>query len=173
MDEVQQQDIPFPVGEGEFLRLLRLRETGVANGLSDPALDALCAEACAHFKVASAAVTILDAEFQHLRARSGIDAETTPRCVAFCNHTILARDVFVVPDAREHADFRDNPLVTGPPFIRFYAGAALTYSTDLTFGAFCLLDSSPRRFSLGDRAELADFADRAVILIHRWIRAQR
>lgn len=173
MDEVRQQDIPFPVGEHEFLRLLRLRESGVAAGLSDPALDALCTEACAQFNVASAAVTILDEDFQHLRARAGIDAESTPRCVAFCNHTILERDVFVVPDARKEDAFRDNPLVTGPPFIRFYAGAALAYSTDLTFGAFCILDSTPREVSLGDRAELADFADRAVALIHRWIRAQR
>lgn len=173
MDEVRQQDIPYPVGEHEFLRLLRLRETGVAEGLNDPDLDALCEEARAHFNVASATVTILDEEFQHLRARAGIDAENTPRCVAFCNHTILERDVFVVEDARENDAFRDNPLVTGPPFIRFYAGAALVYSTELTFGAFCLLDDTPRSFSLGDRAELTDFADRAVALIHRWIRARK
>lgn len=166
-------DIAYPVGEKEFLRLLRLHETGVATGLNDPELDALCEEACAHFRVTTAAVTILDETLQYLRARAGIDVESTPRCIAFCNYTILGRDVFVVSDARKSDLFRDNPVVTGPPFVRFYAGASLIYSTELTFGAFCLLDPEPRAFSLGERAELVDFADRAVFLIHRWILAQR
>lgn len=173
MVEIPQQDNLYPVREDEFLRLLRLEETGVATRLRDPELDALCAEARSHFDVASAAVTILDRELQHLRARSGVDAETTPRSFAFCNHTILRQDVFVVPDALEAPAFRDNPLVTGPPGIRFYAGAPLVYTTELTFGAFCIFDSRPRAFSLGDSAELADFADRAVALIHRWILDQR
>ena len=168
-----QKDKSYPVGEKEFLRLLRLGETGVASYLADPELDSLCAEACAHFKVASAAVTILDEQFQHLRARANIDAETTPRNVAFCNHTILQRDVFVVPDALNAPEFQNNPLVTGPPYVRFYAGASLEYSHELTFGAFCLLDTAPRSFSVGDRAELVDFAERAVTLIHRWIVASR
>ncbi len=173
MDEEVKQDSPYPVRENEFLRLLRLRETGVASRLADPDLDALCAEACKHFEAASAAVTILDEDFQHLRARANIDAESTPRGVAFCNHTILQRDVFVVPDAHQSPLFHNNPLVTGPPYIRFYAGAALEYSTELTFGAFCIFDAKPREFSLGDKAELVYFAERAVLLIHRWIVATR
>lgn len=173
MSDDAQHHRSYPVGEKEFLRLLRLHETGVASQLSDPKLDELCTEACTHFKVTSAAVTILDEEFQHLRARAHIDTATTARDAAFCNHTILQRDVFVVPDARQSLDFQNNPLVTGPPYIRFYAGAPLEYSTELTFGAFCLLDNEPRAFSLGDRAELVDFAERAVTLIHRWIVASR
>lgn len=173
MDGPDPEDIPYPVAEDEFRRLLRLQETGVATRLNDPALDALCAEACEHFSVSTAAVTVLDEDLQYLRAKAGIDAESTPRCIAFCNYTILERDVFVVSDARQSPLFRDNPLVTGAPFVRFYAGAALIYSTELTFGAFCLLDPEPREFTLGDRAELVDFADRGVALIHRWILAQR
>lgn len=173
MDEEVEQGIRYPVGENEFLRLLRLRETGVASGLADPELDCLCADACAHFNVASAAVTILDEDFQHLRARANIEAETTLRSVAFCNHTILQTGVFVVSDSHQSPVFRNNPLVTGPPFIRFYAGAALEYSTELTFGAFCIFDPESRAFSLGDKAELVYFAERAVSLVHRWIVATR
>lgn len=169
MAELGPEDIAYPVKQNEFLRLLRLRETGLAPALQDPALDQLCQDACAHFKVATAAVTILTEELQHLRARAGIEAETTPRAMAFCNYTILEDEVFVVPDALQSDLFRTNPLVTGAPFIRFYAGAPLRYSDELTLGAFCLLDPAPGVFTLGDRAELRDFADRAVLLIHRWI----
>lgn len=162
----------YPMGSKEFLRLLRLAETGLISDWRSPELDELCTEARAHFGVASAAVTILDKDFQYIRARSGIEASSTPRCVAFCNYTILENDVFVVEDTLLRPEFRNNPLVTGDPFLRFYAGAALVFSRDLTLGAFCILDPKPRAFSRADQAELADFADRAVSVIRRWVLAQ-
>jgi GAF domain-containing protein len=68
----------------------------------------------------------------------------------------------VVPDALADERFKDNPFVTGAPFIRFYAGAPLIFLENIRLGAFCLLDTKPRAFSRGDRAELQLFADRVV-----------
>lgn len=116
-----------------------------------------------------AAVTLLTEDIQLLMAREGLDADHTPRNVAFCNYTILEDAVFVVPDAHGDPRFRANPLTTGSPFIRFYAGAPLIFLAGLRIGAFCLFDGQARgAFTHGERAELVDFADRAVqILVSR------
>jgi GAF domain-containing protein len=102
-----------------------------------------------------------------VKARAGTDLEQTPRSVAFGDYTIRADNVFVVPDARTDPRFASNPLATGEPFLRFYAGAPLIYRRDIRFGALCLLDARLREFSLGDRAELELMADEAVSLVIR------
>jgi len=123
----------------------------------------LCAEAQAHFGVNIAAVTLLTEDLQIIKARAGIEIDETPRDIALCNYTILEDAVFVVPDTTRDPRFSKHPMTTSDPFIRFYAGAPLTYITDLRLGAFCLLDSTSRRnFTKGEKLELVDFADRAV-----------
>ncbi|WP_090747179.1 GAF domain-containing protein [Paracoccus tibetensis] len=134
----------------------------------DPELDALCDEARAIFLVPHALVSLIDATRQVFLGRSGLERSETPRSMSFCNYAILGDDVFVVEDAHADPRFMDNPLVTGEPFIRFYAGAPLVYLKDIRLGALCLLDSRPRKFTLGERAELAAMAEAAVsILVSR------
>ena len=154
--------ISFPTGPNEIERLKALLELSLHAGEPDPALDAICQTARERFDVPIALVTLLYHERQLLRGRSGTDGTETPRSLAFCNHTILADEIFVVLDATADPRFADNPLVTGEPHIRFYAGAPLTYLHGIRFGALCLIDRKPRRFSLGDRAELAELADTVV-----------
>jgi GAF domain-containing protein len=74
-------------------------------------------------------VTLIDSNMQWLKARCGLDIKSTPREVAFCNHTIAADDILIVPDAQQDEGFACNPLVTGAPFIRFYAEAPLILSS--------------------------------------------
>ncbi len=112
-----------------------------------------------------ALVTIVTQDQQLVRAGVGTDLQKTSRPDAFCDHLIRSDEVLVVPDARQDPRFAANPLVTGPPFIRFYAGAPLIYLQQIRFGALCLLDPEPRGFSLGDRAELTLMADEVVSLI--------
>lgn len=50
--------------------------------------------------------------------------------------------IFVIPDTHKNALFRENLLVTGPPFIRFYAGAAIVVNGHRV-GTFCILDTKP------------------------------
>lgn len=142
-----------------------MRESGLLTASASPELDEICRQAKAHFQVAMALVTLIDREVQIVKARVGTDLESTPRSVAFCDYTIRTDDVFVVPDATKDERFASNPLVTGEPFVRFYAGAPLVYQRQIRLGALCLLDPVPREFSLGDRAELTLMAEEAVSII--------
>jgi len=153
----------YPVGEFEITRRRRLSDAGFADLATIPELDALCKDAKAQFGTNYAAVTLLTEELQVLKAKAGIDVEQTPRELAFCNYTILEDAVFVVLDTHNDPRFSQHPLTIDYPFIRFYAGAPLTYLANIRIGAFCLFDSNPRRsFTNGEQAELVDFAERAV-----------
>lgn len=155
----------FPVGPDETERVRELLQMDLLSRQQDPALNALCAEARAKFEVSTALVTLLSESKQVFQGSCGIAQSETPRSVAFCNYTILGDEVFVVEDAQADARFAINPLVTGAPFIRFYAGAPLIYLRNIRLGAFCLLDSRPRTFSLGEREELQLFADSAISVL--------
>jgi GAF domain-containing protein len=157
----------------EFQRLQALRESGLLTAPAFPGLNEICQQAKAHFKVAMALVTLIDKDLQIIKARVGTTLEQTPRSDAFCDYTIRADDVFVVPDATKDPRFAANPLVTGEPYLRFYAGAPLIYLRDIRLGALCLLDPKPREFSLGDRAELAEMSDEAVSIIMRQVLDRR
>ncbi|MBQ1203306.1 MAG: GAF domain-containing protein [Loktanella sp.] len=165
------QPSDFPIGPNEAKRLRLLSESGFADGSRVPALDELCADAKADFGTKFAIISLLTQELQLIKARAGIDVDSTPRGLAFCNYTILSDSVFVVLDATKDIRFRDNPLTNGEPFIRFYAGAPLIYINNIRLGAFCLLDTTPRAaFSTGDKAELADYAERASHLLIQHLR---
>lgn len=157
--------VNVPQDKTERLRQLKLSEGGFDRLAQDPELDALCTEAKELFGVESVAITLLTRDKQLFPARAGTEIECTPRNVAFCNHTIQRDSVFVVKDAQLDPRFRDNPLTTAGPHIRFYAGAPLTYQEGIRLGAFCLMDSTPRDFSLGEQAELMDFAERAISIM--------
>ncbi|WP_114964554.1 GAF domain-containing protein [Alkalilacustris brevis] len=157
--------VDFPQDTSEHLRQLKLSEGGFDRLVQDPELDALCTEAKELFGVESVAITLLTRDKQLFPARAGTEIECTPRNMAFCKHTIMRDAVFVVKDAHLDPRFRDIPLTTGGPHIRFYAGAPLIYQEGIRLGAFCLMDSAPRDFSLGDEAELMDFAERAISIM--------
>jgi GAF domain-containing protein len=152
----------FPIGPHEEERLRALLETGILDKAQDTAFDAITQEARSHFSVPMCLVTLLDRDRQWIRSAKGICLAQTPREIAFCNYTILSDEVFVVEDAQADDRFKDNPIVTGEPGIRFYAGAPLIYTESIRLGALCLLDTKPHGFSRGDRAELLLFADRVV-----------
>jgi GAF domain-containing protein len=154
----------------EFRRIQVLHETGLLSSPALPELDEICRRAREHFGVATALVTLIDRDTQIIKAREGSDLEQTPRAWAFCDYTIRTDRVFVVPDATQDERFVANPLVTGAPFIRFYAGAPLVYLQDVRLGALCLLDPKPRQlaeFTLGAKAELVGMADEVVSVIVR------
>jgi PAS domain S-box-containing protein len=109
-------------------------------------------------KVPTALISLVDAERQWFKSRDGLDASQTARDISFCTHAILQDDVFVVEDAWADPKFADNPLVTGPPYIRFYAGKPLFSTTGKKVGTLCVLDSRPRQLSEEEEAKLASLA---------------
>lgn len=91
-----------------------------------------------------ALVSVVEEHFQRFISRVGTDLTETPRSQSFCAYAMYGHQVMEVPDARDDKRFADNPLVTGAPHIRFYAGAPLVTAEGLALGALCVIDNKPR-----------------------------
>jgi phosphoribosyl 1,2-cyclic phosphodiesterase/GAF domain-containing protein len=111
------------------------------------------------FDVPIALVSLVDHDRQWFKSRHGLDATESPRDTAFCAHAILARSVMQVPDALQNPRFADNPLVVGPPRVRFYAGAPLSAADGSRVGTLCLIDRRPRELGSQQIGLLRDLAD--------------
>ncbi|MGV3555762.1 MAG: GAF domain-containing sensor histidine kinase [Croceibacterium sp.] len=156
---------PLPPGESERLRAIdRYRLAGADR---DASLDRIAQLAAQVLDVPIALVSIVQADNQCFPGASGLDVPGTPRDVAFCAHAILSSDVMVVPDAVADPRFAENPLVTGEPHIRFYAGAPLVAAGGHRLGTLCAIDHRPREFGAEQRDLLTRMADLAVELIER------
>jgi PAS domain S-box-containing protein len=103
-------------------------------------------------------VALIDQDRQWFKSCVGTETRETHRDLAFCAHTIMAGEVLIVPDATKDERFRHNALVTGPPHIRFYAGAPLSTTDGFRIGTLCVIDTVPRDFSDADAAVLTDLA---------------
>jgi diguanylate cyclase (GGDEF)-like protein/PAS domain S-box-containing protein len=146
----------LPPNETE--RLAALRDLQILDTPAEAHFDAVCSAASALFSVPIALVSLIDSDRQWFKAKCGIDVVGTPRELAFCTYAILRDDVLVVEDATADPRFADNPLVTGEPRIRFYAGAPLVLRSGIRVGTLCVIDRKPRSFSDFDKAKLQDFA---------------
>ena len=104
------------------------------------------------------AVSLVDRERQWFKSTQGIDVTETPRSMSFCSHTILDPGLLVVPNAIDDHRFSNNPLVTGAPHIRSYAGAPLRTPDGYNVGALCAIDTVPRDFSEAQLGILSSFA---------------
>jgi GAF domain-containing protein len=107
-------------------------------------------------------VSMVDDERRWFKAKWGLDASETPREHPFCAHAILDRETMVVTNATEDERFSDNPLVTGDPNIRFYAGARLITQNGHPVGTLCVIDTEPRNISDEDLTTLRHLSTLAV-----------
>ncbi|TCS37963.1 PAS domain S-box-containing protein/diguanylate cyclase (GGDEF)-like protein [Paucimonas lemoignei] len=112
-----------------------------------------------------AVITLLDENRQWFKSSVGLDLSETPRDIAFCHHTVASRDFFVVRDAQTDRRFRDNPLVTGPPHIRFYAGAPLATPQGHVIGTLAVIDAKPRQLTALQEKCLRILSRHVVVLL--------
>ncbi|MDA7085026.1 sensor domain-containing diguanylate cyclase [Pseudomonas sp. SA3-5] len=125
---------------------------------ADPYLDTLVRVVRELFEVETVLVSLIDHERQWFKARLGLDVAETPRSVSFCGHAILASEHFIVEDASADPRFADNPLVTGHPFLRFYAGQPLFAENGQALGTLCLIHSQAKQLNERQLRLLRDMA---------------
>ena len=147
----------YPIGENEISRVAALRALEIVGTPATAPFDAIAQLAAETFGCPIAFVSLLDENEQWFKAECGLGNRSTSRDIAFCNYTILGTQAFVVEDALKDARFSTNPLVTGPPGVRFYAGVPITTATGYRIGALCVNDTRPRQFSEADIARLHKF----------------
>lgn len=136
---------PLPVNEAE--RLAALRAYAVLDTPADPTFDTIANLAQASLHMPIALISLVDDGRQWFKAALGLGTRQTPRDYSFCAHAILQAGTFVVTDATQDARFVGNPLVTGDPGIRFYAGANLLSPQGHALGTLCVIDRQPRGLS--------------------------
>lgn len=165
------QIAPLPANEEQ--RLARLIGLGVLDTLPQQAFDDISALAQTLCGTPVALITLIDRDRQWFKSRIGVDLTETAREVAFCSHAILAPDqVMQVNDARQDHRFHDNPLVTGPTQVRFYAGAPIVTGEGFALGTVCVLDREARALSPAQLDGLSRLSSLvATLLEHEKIRA--
>lgn len=151
---------PLPADEDD--RLQALRRLLILDTPPEERFDRLTAFAAEEFDMPMVLLSLIDDKRQWFKARHGLEVPETPRDISFCGHAILQDTTMVVQDATHDERFIGNPLVTGDPHIRFYAGAPLTLPDGQNIGTLCLLDRQPRDLDAIGLAVLASLRDLAV-----------
>ncbi|MFT3698015.1 MAG: diguanylate cyclase [Kofleriaceae bacterium] len=147
---------PKPPNEAQ--RLAALQAFNILDTAPQPSFDRITALVARILEVPIALVSLVDDERQWFKSCVGLGASETSRDVAFCAYAILNPGVLVVPDAAEDPRFADNPLVTGEPYIRSYAGAPLVTKGGYALGTLCAIDTRPRKLTPDQLQTLVDLA---------------
>ena len=142
------------VQDDETARLAALRQYRILDTEPERAFDDLALLASHICETPIALITLVDADRQWFKARTGIAETETPRAISFCAHAIRQHGLFIIQDARKDERFRDNPFVTGGPHVRFYAGAPLVTPEGHALGTLCVIDSVPRTLTAAQREAL-------------------
>lgn len=150
--------------EHEQRKLLVLKSYLVLDTKRQISFEQITSLASKRFNCPIALISLVDLCRQWFLSNRGLgEVRETPRKLAFCAHTIMSKeDCLVVPDATKDFRFKDHPFVTGPPDIRFYAGAPLVSPEGYTLGTLCLVDTKARPFNLEQSKILKDLAAMAV-----------
>jgi len=142
----------------EPARLAALRRLEVLDTPPEEPFENVVALIRSVLSVPMAAVSLIDEDRQWFKARSGIDATETSRHTSFCTHTIMQNEPMLISDATEDRRFAENPLVTGNPNIRSYAGIPLRTPDGYNIGSLCAVDTRAREFTASEIEMLSKFA---------------
>ena len=137
----------YPIPRNEAERLNTLRGYGILDTHPEDRFDDLTGLAASICGTPIALISLVDEDRQWFKSKLGVEMCQTPRVDAFCAHSIMSPELFVVPDASQDPRFAANPLVLGEPRIRFYAGAPLAAPNGHNLGALCVIDRVPRQLS--------------------------
>ncbi len=161
-------DIPA----NEAARLEALNSYEVMDTPAEAAFDDLTELASFITGTPISLVSLVDGKRQWFKSRVGLDATETPRDVSFCGHVVASSKALVVNDAHQDERFADNPLVTGPPHVRFYAGIPLTTSDGHVLGTLCAIDNKPRTLDSAQLEALGRLANQVMWHMERRMAAR-
>ncbi len=147
---------PLPVDETQ--RLMCLHSLRILDTAPEERFDRITRMAQRYFGVDICLISLVDSDRQWFKSKQGLDACETSREISFCGHAILGSEIFIVEDASDDSRFADNPLVTGEPNIRFYAGCPVRGPMGHRIGTLCLIHPEPRELTAEDQTTLRDFA---------------
>ena len=156
--------------DNEKQRLSKLKELDILDTIGEQAYDDLTQLAATICEAPIALVSLVDESRQWFKSHHGLDATETPRDVAFCAHAIHSDDLFLIEDAEKDDRFHDNPLVTNPPHVKFYAGAPLVLETGIRVGTLCVIDHHARKLSDDQKTSLMAISRQAVSLLQLRLR---
>lgn len=143
----------IPINEER--RLQALVSLNLLDTAPEERFDRIARLAQASFGASIAAISLVDRNRQWFKSIVGLNTQQTSRAVSFCGHTVLQDGCFVVKDARQDNRFADNPLVTGQPNIRFYAGWPI-HSGIHRIGSLCVINQFRLTFNGRDMARLSE-----------------
>jgi signal transduction histidine kinase len=150
----------------ELNRLVALASYGLLDTNPEREFDDITSLAAEIFNAPIALVSLVDHDRQWFKSKCGLDVSETPRDVAFCSYAIRSPETMVVADASKDERFASNPLVTGEPNIRFYAGAPLRSPEGFRVGTLCIVDTNSREFSKEDISRLRRLANSVETLMN-------
>src|SRR5271170_4299507 len=165
------QPAPIPLNESE--RLAALRRYNILDTPAEADFDDFTRLASQICGTPIATITLIDAARQWFKSNVGMGVNETPRDTSFCGQTILGSEILEVPNALEDERFRDSPLVTGDPNVRFYAGAPLVTPDGHNIGALCVLDRTPHHLTPEQRELLTVLSRQVVHLLELRLAGRR
>lgn len=154
--------IVAPIPSRESARLDALYRSHILDTPAEPAFDELARLAAYVCRTPIAVISLVDATRQWFKSVVGLPYTESPRSTAFCAHTILGTDLFIVEDADADERFADHPWVVEPPSIRFYAGVPLITPDGYAIGSLAVMDVAPRTLSPEQRACLRTIANQVM-----------
>jgi GAF domain-containing protein len=154
-----------PKPKNEKRRLEVLWQYELLDTVPEQAFDDLTLLAARLCEAPIATLSLVDENRQWFKSKVGLSVSETSRDISFCAHAILQSGLFIIPDATKDPRFRDNPLVTSEPKIRFYAGAPLITPDGHALGTLCVIDKVPRELRDDQKDGLRALARHVVMLL--------
>jgi PAS domain S-box-containing protein len=158
-----------PASQDEAERLAALRAFEVLDTAPEPEFDGITKAAAYLFQAPISLISFVEDTRQWFKSEVGLGTTETPLSMSICAHAIRQPRIFIVPDTTKDARFESNPLVTGEPYLRFYAGAPLITKEGLALGTLCVLDRKPRQGISPEQGEVLQALAQQVVtqLEHR------